>query len=132
MSETKKKQIAIVDDEPSMTKLLKMIILESIDCEIETFNSPTEALACFKEKTYDLITLDHRMPDLTGMDIVKLLRTSSGPNSNSRIILLTGFRDEAECAHPDLLDEVVFFEKPINESRFIRWVRFLLAPKKGK
>ena len=69
------------------------------------------------------------MPKLSGMDLVKLLRTSDGPNQKTRILLLTGYRDDAECAHVDLLDEVIFVEKPIDDTRYLRWMKFLLFKK---
>ncbi len=123
---TPKYQIAIVDDEPQITKLLSLVLEDNFDCEIETFNDSTEALARLKVKKFDAISLDHRMPKLTGMDLVKLLRTSNGPNAKTRILLLTGYRDEAECTHMDLLDEVVFLDKPIEDKRYIIWMNVLL------
>lgn len=127
--EQKKFQIIVVDDEPKITKLQKLILEESLNCEVETFNSSSEALKRLQQKSFDAISLDHRMPELTGMDLVKLLRMSPGPNKATRIILLTGYREEAECVHTDLLDEVIFLDKPIDDKRYLRWIKVLLNPK---
>ncbi|MBL7670614.1 MAG: response regulator [Bdellovibrionaceae bacterium] len=122
--------IAVVDDEPKMTKLLKLVLEDNFNCEVEVFNDPTDALSRLKTKKFDAISLDHRMPKLTGMDLVKLLRTSSGPNVETRILLLTGYREEAECSNIDLLKDVLFLDKPVSDERYILWMRTLLKSKK--
>lgn len=124
-------RVALVDDEPKITKLLKLMVEENFTCTVEVFNDPTKALARLREVQFDAISLDHRMPKLSGMDLVKLLRTSLGPNQKTRILLLTGYREEAECAHLDLLDEVIFLEKPIDETHYLRWMKFLLLNKEA-
>jgi CheY-like chemotaxis protein len=125
----KKFQIATVDDEPEILEILNDIIQESFDCEIESFSDPIIALDRFQEKKFDAISIDHRMPVLKGMDIVKLLRSSEGPNSKTRILLVTANIEEAECSYPALLDEVIFIEKPIKQPRFLRWMDFILNQK---
>jgi CheY-like chemotaxis protein len=127
--EDKDYRIALVDDEPKITKLLKLMVEDNFTCAVEVFNDPTTALARLREVQFDVISLDHRMPKLSGMDLVKLLRTSLGPNQKTRILLLTGYREEAECANLDLLDEVIFLEKPIDEAHYLRWMKFVLLNK---
>lgn len=122
----KKKQVAIIDDEVEITEFLKEFLLDSIDCDVDIFNDPLMALEQLKIKSYDAISLDHRMPGLKGMDLVKILRTSEGPNIKTKILLITGNLEEAECAHPDLISEVIFLEKPIKHERYIRWINFFL------
>lgn len=124
-----KYRIALVDDEPKITKLLKLVLEEDLDCTVHVFNDPTQALERLRQVQFDAISLDHRMPKLSGMDLVKLLRTSYGPNQRTRILLLSGYREDAECAHLDLLDEVIFLEKPIDDTRYLRWMKFVLLKK---
>jgi CheY-like chemotaxis protein len=124
-------RIALVDDEPKITKLLKLVLEENLACTVEVFNDPTQALERLRQVPFDAISLDHRMPKLSGMDLVKLLRTSFGPNQKTRILLLTGYREDAECAHLDLLDEVIFLEKPIDDAHYLRWMKFVLLKTKA-
>jgi CheY-like chemotaxis protein len=119
-------RIAVVDDEPKITKLLKLTLEENFTCVVDVFNDPIIALECFRQVPFHAISLDHRMPKLTGMDLVKLLRASKGPNQKTSILLLTGYLDDAECAHLDLLDQVMFLEKPIDEPRYLRWMKFFI------
>lgn len=124
-------RIALVDDEPKILKLLKLILEDNFTCAVEVFTDPIIALERIRQVPFHALSLDHRMPKLTGMDLVKLIRTSKGPNQKSRILLLTGYRDDAECAHLELLDQVVFLEKPIDEARYLRWMKFLLVPERA-
>lgn len=122
--------IAVVDDEPSITKLLKLDLKDNFDCEVEVFNDSNMAYSKFKEKKFDAIILDHRMPGLTGMEIVKRLRSSQDVNAKTRILLLTGHIDEAESYDENLLDEVIFLQKPTQEGRIVRWISFMLKSQK--
>lgn len=119
-------QIIVVDDEPQITKLLRLTLLDNFECEVEVFNDSPSALKRMREKKFDAISLDHRMPELTGMDLVEALRLTDGPNKQTKILLLTGHREEAECLHVDLLSEVIFLDKPIEDHRYIRWMTMIL------
>lgn len=123
-----KYQVAVVDDEPQITEILQTYIEDSFkgQVEVEVFNDPTKALARLKEKKFDAISLDHRMPNLTGMEIVNILRSSSNVNEKTKILLLTAYLEDAECSHSNLLDQVIFLEKPVTEERYVRWIKFFL------
>ena len=124
--QNRKYQIAIVDDDQLITTQLKIILEVCLGCETESFNDPSEALERLHIKKFDIISLDHVMPKLTGMDLVKLLRTTPGPNQYTSIVLLTGFREDIEYSHLEILDEVLFQDKPINEKRYIRLIKLML------
>jgi len=62
-------RILIIDDEVDMLMLLRMIIEDNTDYDVETTNSPTEGIKLFREEDYDLVITDLKMPGLDGMDI---------------------------------------------------------------
>jgi CheY-like chemotaxis protein len=121
-----KHQIAILDDEVEIADYLKTVLEENLVCDVEVFNNPNLALKRFNEKHFDAISLDHRMPNLQGMDLVKLIRATNGPNQHTKILLLTGCIEEAESSHPELLNEVIFIEKPVRSTRYLRWIEFII------
>lgn len=61
--------IIIIDDEQLARKLLKsyIAIVDHLNL-IGSFKSPIEALSVLKEKKIDIILLDIRMPDISGLD----------------------------------------------------------------
>jgi two-component system response regulator AtoC len=125
--ESKKYNIAIVDDEEKITEYLMEILIEHINCSVEIFNDPSEAINRFKEKQFDAISLDYRMPKLTGLDVVKLLRNSNCPNSKTKILLLTGYREETKFSNSALLNEVIFLDKPVDEEKYVKWMNIILT-----
>ncbi|MBN1843767.1 MAG: response regulator [Deltaproteobacteria bacterium] len=62
-------RILIIDDEPDMLMLLRMMIEENTDYEVETTNNPSEGIKLFSEKDYDLVITDLKMPGLDGIEL---------------------------------------------------------------
>ena len=68
-----KSKILVVDDENSIRKFLK-ISLEASDFEVFEAHTGKEALQKVIEAKPQLIILDHGLPDMTGIDVLKSLR----------------------------------------------------------
>lgn len=62
-------RILVIDDEPDMLMLLRMMIEENTDHEVETTNNPSEGIKLFSEKDYDLVITDLKMPGLDGIEL---------------------------------------------------------------
>jgi len=62
-------RILVVDDELDMLMLLRMIIEDNTDYEVETTNNPSEALKMFSEKDYNLVISDLKMPGMDGVEL---------------------------------------------------------------
>ena len=60
------RRILIVDDEKDITMVFK-VTLERAGFKVEVFNDPLEALSQFKPHYYDLVLLDIRMPQMSGL-----------------------------------------------------------------
>jgi DNA-binding NtrC family response regulator len=80
-------KILIVDDERSIRELLE-IFLRKEGFEIQTAASVADALVCIKSTEFDLIISDIRMPDMTGIDLLRDLRSN---NFGGQFILLTAY-----------------------------------------
>ena len=66
--------ILVIDDELDMLMLLRMIIEDNTDYEVETTNNPSEALKLLTEKDYDLVISDLKMPGMDGIELFNELR----------------------------------------------------------
>ena len=62
-------RILVIDDELDMLMLLRMMIEENTDHEVETTNNPSEGIKLFSEKDYDLVITDLKMPGLDGIEL---------------------------------------------------------------
>lgn len=69
-----KKRILVVDDEPALTRMVKLILEKTGKYEVRTENKGTMAFAAAKAFKPDLIFLDVMMPDMAGDDVSALLK----------------------------------------------------------
>jgi DNA-binding NtrC family response regulator len=86
-------KILVVDDERSIRELLE-IFLKKEGFEVRTAKSVAEALELVKVTEFDLIVSDIRMPDMSGIDLLRHVREA---NFTGQFILLTAFAS-AEAA----------------------------------
>jgi DNA-binding NtrC family response regulator len=62
-------KILVIDDELDMLMLLRMIIEDNTDYEVETTNNPSEGLRLVTGNHYDLIITDLKMPGMNGIEL---------------------------------------------------------------
>jgi two-component system, OmpR family, catabolic regulation response regulator CreB len=70
-------RILIVEDEPSITDTIQFP-LESDGCVTECCTTGSEALTRLAERNFDLIVLDVGLPDMSGFEVCRRIRTRSG------------------------------------------------------
>ncbi len=81
-------EILVVDDnEPNL--MVAKGILEPLQMQIDTANSGKQALKMIEEKHYDLIFMDHMMPELDGIETTRIIRRFHEEYDNVPIIALT-------------------------------------------
>ncbi len=66
-----KQSILVVDDDTHMLRLVEKIVHEKTLHRVATTNNSLEVPNMLKDKTYDVILTDLRMPGMDGMDILK-------------------------------------------------------------
>ena len=71
--QTGKRRILIVDDEPAVLALLRRI-LSTEDAEILAVRSGAQALEIARQTRLDLVILDVRLPDVSGLEVLKRVR----------------------------------------------------------
>ena len=113
-----------VDDEPLALGLVCSFIEQTPFLHLAgSFSSGVKALEMIHEQQIDLIFLDIQMPDLTGIQLARILDRQPG-TSGPRIIFTTAFNNFAlEGYKVDALDYLL---KPFN------YEEFLIAANKGR
>lgn len=108
--------IVVIDDQPTTVKLLDKIlknIKKFPDVTVVPFTDETKALGWLKVNTADLILLDYKLPLISGIQLIKLLRQWPG-YSNVPIVMVTAY-DESEIRYEALdAGATDFITKPIN------------------
>lgn len=66
----------MIDDEPQITRVLRTA-LSAQGMDVRIANDPEEGLRVFREWNPDLVVTDLMMPEMTGVDICRAIRTTS-------------------------------------------------------
>ncbi len=69
-------RILVIDDDPAMTDLLKLLLTPAA-AEVIAANSGPEGIRMANETKPDVITLDLMMPDINGWQVCKAIRKVS-------------------------------------------------------
>ena len=86
-STPRRASIVVVDDEENMGKILSRI-LEMEGYHVNAFSNPTNAVAHLRNTPPDLVITDMRMPELTGLDV---LREARAANPHTNVIVMTAY-----------------------------------------
>jgi len=94
MSDQERFRVAIVDDDPAIRRLVRLLLTRSGYDTVE-FGMGEEARQQLVSIPWDLAILDRRLPDMDGVDLCHQLK--SDPELRNRyIIMLTGEDDQAD------------------------------------
>ena len=108
-------KILVVDDNQHMRKLVTAILQAFGVIQIFEASDGQSAWSMLREANPDVIILDWMMEGMTGIDLVKMIRTSSQtPNPFVPIIMLTGYTqiDHVRQARDSGVNE--FLAKPVS------------------
>src|ERR1043165_1345683 len=85
-------KILVVDDNAHMRKLVVTILQAFGTTHIYEAENGERALTLLRETNPDVVVLDWMMDDMSGLDVVKQIRTSPNtPNPFLPVIMLTGY-----------------------------------------
>lgn len=106
-----------VDDEPLALKLVQTFIDQTPFLELTaSCDNAVEAMALIREKQPDLVFLDINMPNLTGMELARLLQEQ--PGSVPKIVFTTAYNHYAIEGYR--VNAVDYLLKPFSYEEFLR------------
>jgi len=109
-------RILVIDDELDMLMLLRMIIEDKTDYEVETTNNPSEGLKLLAENHYDLVITDLKMP---GMDGIELFDELKEIKPDIPVIIITAY-GSLEIADEAMKKGVAdFITKPFRQDNIL-------------
>lgn len=109
-----KKRILVIDDEASITRLLKINLEQTQDYDVETENNASHALTTAMAFHPDLILLDVLMPGMDGGELASRFQANPAL-SNVPIIFLTAAATKTEVtAHGGRIGGLPFLAKPVD------------------
>jgi two-component system response regulator HydG len=118
-------KILVVDDDSTFCIMLKTFLSKKGHSVLEAF-SVNEALRVFETDTFDIVLSDYRLPDGSGLDI---LREVKSRRPESGVIIMTGYADIRMAVKTIKLGAFDYVAKPINPDEIILTIQNLLSQK---
>lgn len=117
-----KRRILLIDDDPLILKSFTRL-LEYEEYEVIPTSSYIEAVGAIKEKDFDLVLSDIRIPGKNGVETVAEIQNQLEASGKHElpIIFITGFADDSQKLHANFLGEVLY--KPVDNDRLLIAIR---------
>jgi CheY-like chemotaxis protein/DNA-binding XRE family transcriptional regulator len=116
------KKILIIDDEQEICELLYTFLVPHNYKVFLAFNGQM-GLEYFEEIRPDIVLLDLKMPDIDGLEVLKIIRKVS----NVPVIIITGNPQDVSEIHLADLDIEGFIEKPISLEAVLNSLKYLIG-----
>ncbi len=121
-----KKKILVVDDVDTIARVYARF-LERQGYDVQIAFNGEEALSVWEQFKPDLVISDIRMPKMSGFELANALRKK---NPKQKVILMTGYADEAEVLEQQKSHGFPFFTKPADlQTTVIKIVEDVLTGK---
>lgn len=124
---SQKYRVLVVDDEESITYLVRTELEDLQEFEVDTALNGSEAMTLVRSKVYDIALLDIKMPRISGIEVLKYIKEHSPA---TQIIMLTNVIDVKTAIETTKLGAYDFISKPYETDELITTVRRAIEHKK--
>jgi len=105
--------ILVMEDDLSVAKGLEMVLSEE-GFDVNLAGTGELALEAFKQKRFDLLVADLRLPDIDGMEVIKQIKAEK---PETEVIVITGYGTTATAVEAMKLGVHDFLPKPFTEDQ---------------
>lgn len=113
-------RLLVVDDDANDVELLCRV-LNGFNCQVEVCRDAREAETMLGSKRFDFVLLDQKMPEVTGLDILRRTLPACG---SVQFFIVSGFLD-SRLVNETLRLGALFLPKPVKPES----LAFFLKPK---
>jgi two-component system, NtrC family, response regulator PilR len=106
--------LLVVDDEPDLRTLYELTLLRE-GYDIETAGSVEEALLHLKDRTYSAVITDMRLPDGTGLDLLRRLEETG---RREKAIVITAYGSAENAVEALKAGAYDYLTKPVDLKQF--------------
>jgi DNA-binding NtrC family response regulator len=108
-------RLVVIDDEPIALKQLNRI-LSRRSYQVEVFEDPRQALKHIDRSPVDIVLTDLRMPQLSGLDVLKHVKARQ---PQTEVIVITGYASIEDAVSAVKQGAFHYIEKPISPDRLL-------------
>lgn len=109
-----KAHVLVVDDNPVNLRMAVMM-LERLQCHVETAGGGDEAVQAVTRGGFDLVVMDCHMPEVDGFEATRRIRASAPAIRDVPIIALTASSDPEDANRAHAAGMNAFLEKPLRQ-----------------
>ena len=109
-----KKKILLIDDETTITSLLRLNLEASGRFIVRAENQGARGVETAREFHPDLILLDIMMPDMDGGDVAAIIQREAALRNTPIIFLTAAVRKEEINAHDGVIGGFPYIAKPLS------------------
>jgi len=120
--------ILVMEDETTVAKGLEMVLSEA-GYQVALAATGHSALDTMFEKQFDLLVADLRLPDMDGMDVIKLVKQKW---PDTEVVVITGYSSVNSVVTSMKLGAYDYLAKPFSEGQIKESIRCALGMKEEK
>ena len=109
-----KKRILVVDDQPDITRMLKLNLERTNQYEVRMENDPGSALDAAEQFHPDLILLDVLMPGIDGGDLASRIQANPKLKGVPIVFLTAAATKQEVSSHGGRIGGLPFLAKPVD------------------
>ena len=117
--------VLVVDDEVAPRESLRMILHPLY--EVHTAADGEEALVCLQNQEFDLVTLDMKMPGISGLEVLREIRRRK---ADVDVIIISGYMTSQNIQEAKQQGAVDVINKPFNVTDIVARVGKQVEQKK--
>lgn len=121
-------KILIVEDEAEIQKIFQVFFGTLGYTDIKCASDGLEAYSLCSQNEFDLKTLDHQMPFMTGAEFLTALRLKNNPNQETPVLMISSFIPDVEESLKTF-ESTFFLDKPVQLDKLATYLKLLVQKK---
>lgn len=123
------KKVLIIEDDLAFGTMLQRFLQRNDNYRVSLVTSGEEARLRLAEKTFDLLITDLKLPDDSGMELLKLAQQKKKPIPT---ILMTGYADVSTAVEAIKRGAVDYISKPFRPEELLMIIEQAIEPVEKK
>jgi len=111
--------VLLIEDDLTFSRILEGFLFKH-GYQVTVNHNGKEGLKTFQSKPFDVVLLDYRLPDTTGMDLLIEMKKI---NADVPVIIMTSFSDIRTAVKAIKLGALEYITKPVNPDELLMHVR---------
>lgn len=120
--------ILVMEDDLSVAQGLEMVLRED-GFDVNLAGTGELAMEAFRNKQFDLLVADLRLPDIDGMEVIRRIKAQK---PDTEVIVITGYGTTATAVEAMKLGVSDFLPKPFTEDQITAAISNALQVQEGK